>query len=152
MSCNNCSPGLCWWGNQHLIWIAFISCWKRLLRYALNPHFPPTNYFAISAISPMIFLPTAEEEGWASLSVANAFLLNLKCLDSAYDAAGNPDFSQQCPWKGFHQFSDVRIWPSGHKAAQAFLIFFLFDLETPVPVSIELNWTVHCSPLKFIFQ
>lgn len=152
MSCNNCSPGLCWWGNQHLIWIAFISCWKRLLRYALNPHLPPTNYF-MSLLSPQwSSFPQQRRKVGPRYTVANAFLLILKCLESAYETAGNPDFSKQCPCKGFHQFSDIRIWLSGHKAAQAFLIFFLFDLETPVPISIELNWTVHCNPLKSMFQ
>lgn len=40
LSCSNCSPGQCQWGNQHLIWVAFISCWKlaEVCTESTSPH------------------------------------------------------------------------------------------------------------------
>lgn len=112
---------------------------KELAEVCTESTSPPTNCFILSAISPVIFLPTAEEEGWASSQSCK----HLSFHSPLFGFTLSVSLRGSRPSKGLHPFWGTRIWPSWHRIAQEFLIFFHFFLKVSVPTSRELTWSVH---------
>lgn len=105
---------------------------------------PPTNCFILSTISLVIFLPTAEEEGWASSQCCK----HLPFQSPLFGFTVSVRLREYQPSKGLQQLWGTRIWPLWHWAAQELLIFFHFFLKVSVPTFRELTWSVCCSPPK----
>jgi len=147
LRCNNCSPGQCQWGNQHLIWVALISCWKRFLRCALNPHLPPQTTSSSLLSSQWSSFPQQRKKAGPPHAGANTFHLHAHCFDSTeawgWGDPGPPPAIQDPPkglhWLWWHQ--DMTFMTRNSTG-----IFFLFSLGISVPAFRELIGTVCCSP------
>lgn len=117
---------------------------KELTEVCTESTFPPTNCFILCAISPVIFLPTAEEEGRASSQRCK----HLPFHSPLFGFTVSVRLRVSWPSKGLHKFWGARIWPSWHRTAQEFLIFFHFFLKVSAPTSRVLTWSVRFSPPK----